>query len=242
LAFGVLSTIHDAVTGIGTGTLKGDTGFAFTNGVGGGATANDGIALVGTLSDDRDAGITLTCGVFIALNAGSALIGAGAVLVETGSGCGTDEVAGAGAVRVCCTSIGTRAGKSNAGIVLTSSVGDSAAALGGFTETGAGAGEEHTDISLALRVLVAPYFRGTGIGAGAGDRDALVTRVAFVVELSATTKDRIARVGTGAGDDETGGVVGVAFGVGFTTDCLVTLVCTRTALHKTGVFRRTNKM
>ncbi len=197
LAFGMLSAVDDAVTGIGTGALESDTCFVLANGVGFCATTDNGITLIGALSNDGDAGITLAFGVFVAVDAGGALIGTGAVLIETGVRCGTNEVAGTGAVRIGGTGIGAGALEGNAGVVFAGGVGDSAAALGWFTETGTRAGEENADGSLAFGMLEAAYFGGAGIGTRAGDGDALILGVAFVVELSATAEDGVTLVCSG---------------------------------------------
>jgi hypothetical protein len=95
LAFRVLSTIHDAVTGIGAGALYGDTGLAFADGVCESSTTDDGITLISTLSDDRDTGITLAFGVFVAVDAGGALVGACSGLRKASTRCRANKVAGA---------------------------------------------------------------------------------------------------------------------------------------------------
>ncbi len=204
LAFGVLSTVHDAIALVGAGTLESDAGLSFANSVGFGATTDDGIALIGTLSNDRDTGIALASSMFVTLDAGGAFIGTRAVLSETGVGSGADKVHLACTIGVRSAGIGAGALESDAGVVLTCGVGDRATALGGFTKTSTGAREKNTDITLALRVLVAAHFRSTGRSAGARDGDALILGITFVMELSATAEDRVTGVTPGTRDDKTG--------------------------------------
>ncbi len=228
LTFGVLPAVHDAVAGIGAGTLHGDASLILADGVGEGTAADNGITLVGALANDRDAGIALTFGVFVAVNAVGAFIGSGAILCETGARCRADKMHLTCAVRVGGADVGAGTGDGGTGIVLTEGVVDGAAALCGGTGIRAGSGKNHAGCTLTLGVLETTDVRGAGIGAGAGDNDALVLCVTFVVELSTTTKNGVTGVGAGAGDDKTGGVVGIAFGMGFTADSLVTFICPRT--------------
>ena len=86
LTFSVFSAVHNTVTGIGAGTLNSDAGLPFADGMSERSAADDGITLVGALPDDGDTGITLTFGVFVAVDAGGAGIGTGPGLREACAG------------------------------------------------------------------------------------------------------------------------------------------------------------
>jgi hypothetical protein len=75
--------------------LDSDAGLPFADSVRESAAADDGITLVGALSDDGDAGITLAFGVFVTVDAGGALVGACSSLRKAGTGGGADEMTGA---------------------------------------------------------------------------------------------------------------------------------------------------
>ncbi len=226
LAFRVLSAIHNAVTSIGTGALDSDTGLPFADGVGKRSTTDDRIALIGAEANDRDAGITLTFGVFVTVDAVGTFVGTGAVLSETGTGCSADEVILACTVGVCGAGIGAGPLESDAGVVLTSGVGNRSAALGWLAGTGARAGQDHAGGALAFRMLETTYFRGAGICAEARDGNALIACITFIVELSAAAKNDVTLIDSCTGNDEAGGVVCV-------TSCV--LICSARNQRRTFV-------